>query len=529
MALDLPADDAGQSIVDADQDGPIRRPRRALDDTHCPSSNTNEDISSNKDPRRRRQQAVGIVDRALVAVPYQVGQSSLKQLERILDKDLLLITSFLTKRLVKLGSRQVVIEKLNRAIERLRDLETSLRNIDESLDTRISEIITRIVALEKEPELTINQFDASFRFEDHRKRVSWIVAKYLARRGYIRAASHYTANEDLRELLDSELFLLCDRVYRELKAHKLDSALEWAVSQSETLARHKSTFLDEIRVQQVVLRLKDGDLEGATLLLKSFGHAMLERCEDSRKLFSALVLLRLRDNRSTKSKEQGSSNKGKNGAENGENTLPLLRRNRGTKDCQRVLLGVPNVFEKVESEQSGSDPASCENDNAPTLVCIYCADNERKRCAICRRYRELMDNRRWDHLAQEFERSVASIYGLSQHPLLESLIHTGLCAVKSTSCKDHRNATCPACLPEWQQYVDEVPTSTKLNSVLICPITGEIMGYDNPPLTSPGGCVVSERGLRVLQRSSTDQDGLVECPRTRQMVPSDEFQKLFIT
>ncbi|GBE59315.1 macrophage erythroblast attacher, putative [Babesia ovata] len=511
--------DADNSATDRDE--PIRRPRRPLYTPRSSQSSNNAtdgaDAAENETELTNQLHLLAL-DRPLIAVPYEVGLSHMRELEHLMEKELLLITGYLSKRIVLLESRELALEKLQRAIERLQHLDSSLRRIDSALEAVVSQLSARVDIFHDEPSLRIGKVDSQFCFDDYRKRVAWVVSEYLLRRGYLRAAVPYVAQEQLNKLVDTELYATADRIYCELLNHQLSGALEWAESNREALVKLNSTFLDDVKVQQVVVRLQDGDITGALSLLKSFGNAMLERCQDSRKLFSAIVLLKVKHKR-----RQGKSEtvESQPGAELAGGTEPA-----GTTD-ENTSQDMHGQNVSATPTQSKEDPETEPDDTMPQLTCIYCDGSVNSACAICNRYKNFTSPSRWDTLAAEFYRCIVAMYSLGRQTLLENLMHTGFCAIKSTSCGDHRNATCPACLPEWRQYVDKVPTTIKLDSVLVCPVTGDLMGYDNPPFTSPGGCVISEHGLNTLSRSG---DGhLVECPQTRLMVPQEDFTRLFIT
>ncbi|KAL8455391.1 hypothetical protein Emag_000775 [Eimeria magna] len=61
---------------------------------------------------------------------------------------------------------------------------------------------------------------------------------------------------------------------------------------------------------------------------------------------------------------------------------------------------------------------------------------------------------------------------------------------------------CPGCLPELEGVVKGLPMPHRLKSHLICPVTGEPMDEDNPPMASPEGRMISKKGLAMLASQS---------------------------
>ncbi|KAL8273090.1 hypothetical protein Esti_003011 [Eimeria stiedai] len=80
---------------------------------------------------------------------------------------------------------------------------------------------------------------------------------------------------------------------------------------------------------------------------------------------------------------------------------------------------------------------------------------------------------------------------------------------------------------ELEAVVKGLPMPHRLKSHLICPVTGEPMDDDNPPMASPEGRLISKKGLALL--ASPSQSGLVLCPHSANSYPPRTFLRVFLT
>ncbi|PFH36675.1 hypothetical protein BESB_048670 [Besnoitia besnoiti] len=143
-------------------------------------------------------------------------------------------------------------------------------------------------------------------------------------------------------------------------------------------------------------------------------------------------------------------------------------------------------------------------------------------------YAALFGIERWHRLACLFLHTSAQVYGFSVKPTLVALLQAGFSALKSSVCEEQKSASCPACLPEWTDYVQKVLTPHRVQSFLICPISGEVMDADNPPLASPDGHVYSTTAIRALAAAAPDGKTVI-CPKTKQAYPLERFSRIYVT
>jgi macrophage erythroblast attacher len=86
---------------------------------------------------------------------------------------------------------------------------------------------------------------------------------------------------------------------------------------------------------------------------------------------------------------------------------------------------------------------------------------------------------------------------LPSEPILHLALFGGLAALKLPACNSGDCMDCPACTPPLSKLAARVPRAHRLNSTVVCAISGQVMDADNPPLAFPSGHVYS-RGVRAL-------------------------------
>ncbi|UKJ88957.1 hypothetical protein MACJ_002203 [Theileria orientalis] len=432
----------------------------------------NSTKTNSENPPNKLVEAVNIVDRSLVSVPYEILSSNIKDIEYLLDKKLLIVTTYLIKKIVNIEDKTLLKEKIVRALERLEEIKVQIKKIDDNMERHMGNLYTRLNELKNEPDLYINQISSNFTFDTYRKRVSWILAEYLSRKCFNNTLDIFIKEENIEKFVDFDVHSNCNKIISDLENHDLNSALAWAEENRNNLAKINSTLLYELRLQKIISMLKSGTLSQVLEMINQFvTNDVLEKCPDARKIITAAIF--------------------------------YTKEDMGAGDKQN---GAPNSTSTQGSVTAGESTVE----------------------VMDKRYSYLMSDHRWNKINEEFAKAISKIYGFREKAILEDLIQAGFSAIKSKGCRDCKNPTCPACLPEWATYVERIPTLHKLQSILICPITGTIMDYSNPPLASPDGYVISKNALRFLNRNNNNDDYII-CPKTNKTIHISDFKKIFIT
>lgn len=144
-------------------------------------------------------------------------------------------------------------------------------------------------------------------------------------------------------------------------------------------------------------------------------------------------------------------------------------------------------------------------------------------------YKRLYDLGRWDTLVQSFRLAIYNLSTLPTEPLLHLAMYAGLASLKLPACYNHetKNVDCPVCDPDLGLLATEVPFSHHVNSTIVCRLSGKIMDENNFPLAFPKhGNVYSKEALEEMAATN---EGMVTCPRTKEVCHYTDLRKVYIS
>ncbi|XP_031554328.1 E3 ubiquitin-protein transferase MAEA-like isoform X2 [Actinia tenebrosa] len=145
----------------------------------------------------------------------------------------------------------------------------------------------------------------------------------------------------------------------------------------------------------------------------------------------------------------------------------------------------------------------------------------------CSPYKELFDPSRWNKLVEQFRKENFQLHQLNDQSVLSLTLQAGLSALKTPHCyqEGHKIAECPVCSHPLNILGDPLPFAHCAQSRLVCPISGQIMNENNPPMVLPNGFVYGERALHIM---SQEKQGKVTCPRTKDDFHLDQAMKVYV-
>ncbi len=143
-------------------------------------------------------------------------------------------------------------------------------------------------------------------------------------------------------------------------------------------------------------------------------------------------------------------------------------------------------------------------------------------------YQEMLKDSRWQDLIEQFRRENYRLYQLSNHSIFTVALQAGLSALKTTQCYRpalERNNECPVCHPALNKLAIPLPFAHCSQSRLICQISGKPLNENNRPMMLPNGFVYGELALLSM---AAENDGQIVCPRTKEIYPIFEVEKVFV-
>ena len=143
-------------------------------------------------------------------------------------------------------------------------------------------------------------------------------------------------------------------------------------------------------------------------------------------------------------------------------------------------------------------------------------------------YRDMLRDDRWQDLIEQFRAENYRLYQLSNQSVFAVALQAGLSALKTSQCYRHsikRNNECPVCHPALNKLASPLPFAHCSQSRLICQISGKPLNENNRPMMLPNGFVYGEHALIKM---ATENDGIIVCPRTKEIYPISEVEKVFV-
>jgi len=143
-------------------------------------------------------------------------------------------------------------------------------------------------------------------------------------------------------------------------------------------------------------------------------------------------------------------------------------------------------------------------------------------------YKELLDSNRWTVLIEDFRQDYFRLYQLAPLSVLAVALQAGLSAMKTPQCYrpvGQRNAECPVCQEPLNQLAERLPHAHCSQSRLICRLSGLPLNEDNLPMMLPNGYVYGEQALKNMAASN---NGMITCPRTKEMFALKDADKVYV-
>uniref|UniRef100_A0A0N4ZMR9 E3 ubiquitin-protein transferase MAEA n=1 Tax=Parastrongyloides trichosuri TaxID=131310 RepID=A0A0N4ZMR9_PARTI len=178
-------------------------------------------------------------------------------------------------------------------------------------------------------------------------------------------------------------------------------------------------------------------------------------------------------------------------------------------------LEVLNALKKVLSESN----YECSNTKISEIIGTIIGAGG---CNI-QKYNDMVDVKRYNQLKELFIREASKIYGFFGGTPFSISLLLGICAYKSTKCSDQKDSKCITCRPLYMKIGRKLPTASRRNSIILDPISKEVLNENNVPMMLPNGLVY---GKKQIEKSS--KDGKFFCPISKQSFSASECLRVYI-
>ncbi|EGR34258.1 macrophage erythroblast attacher, putative [Ichthyophthirius multifiliis] len=167
-------------------------------------------------------------------------------------------------------------------------------------------------------------------------------------------------------------------------------------------------------------------------------------------------------------------------------------------------------------------------------------------------YSYYFDNYRWNDIINQFKQLDFKLNSITSNSQLKVSLQAGLSTLKTINCCNPKYQCpdkCPICTPNIQKLCENVPSTHKSFSTLICRITNEVMNENNYPMVLNNNQVISQKNniyiyiyvfiyeilsffgfLQNIQgiQQMIDQNNII-CPLTHKQVNWKESKKIYLS
>mmetsp|Transcript_5285 Transcript_5285/g.7406 ORF Transcript_5285/g.7406 Transcript_5285/m.7406 type:complete len:135 (+) Transcript_5285:1236-1640(+) len=103
--------------------------------------------------------------------------------------------------------------------------------------------------------------------------------------------------------------------------------------------------------------------------------------------------------------------------------------------------------------------------------------------------------------------------------------HLKVAAVQTALASGLRSSECPVCAKGMYKLAENLSTSHRTQSCIVCRMCGEVMDENNPPLALPNGNVYSHK---ALERNIKQNNGKILDPSTGEIFSFSDTKPVFI-
>ncbi|CEF67246.1 Macrophage erythroblast attacher [Strongyloides ratti] len=139
------------------------------------------------------------------------------------------------------------------------------------------------------------------------------------------------------------------------------------------------------------------------------------------------------------------------------------------------------------------------------------------------KYNDMVNTKRYIQLRKLFISDASKIYGFYGGTPFSISLLLGICAFKSTKCSEQKDSKCITCRPLYVKIGNKLPTASRRNSIILDPITKEILNENNVPMMLPNGLVY---GKKQIDKNS--KDGEFYCTISNASFPVESCLRVYI-
>ncbi|CRH01768.1 conserved Plasmodium protein, unknown function [Plasmodium relictum] len=225
----------------------------------------NEDDKDNE----AKKLSLNAIDKSFIQVPLKCILNTFRNIQKELEKNIMIITLFIEKKLTNL-SDDICVDKLNTIIEKLQVLKNKVNESKVLLNKYIKRLVNRLKYIYFEADIQLENLKHDFRFETYENRINWLIDEYLSRYGYFDTEEVFCKRYKLENYSDADIYKEYLEIINELKNHNTKPALEWCQKYKSQLKKIDSNIESELHLQHVINLIFEKKFFEAVEYIKKF-------------------------------------------------------------------------------------------------------------------------------------------------------------------------------------------------------------------------------------------------------------------
>ncbi|KAL1995305.1 hypothetical protein VTN49DRAFT_1492 [Thermomyces lanuginosus] len=213
-----------------------------------------------------------VLDQPLLRLPHELARRNFKSIQRVIERErehvLPALKDVANASLAGSQTPEQTLASLDSMIARMQGLKRKVEALQEEekrIQIQSRKRIQHLQDLYKIQSLTDVKYD-----EWSRVRLDRLLVDHMLRSGFIESAKQLSREKGIEDLVDTEVFVQCQRIAESLRRGDPREALQWCGENKAALKKGQQSLEFELRLQQYIEMVRTGKSEK---LVEAMQHA----------------------------------------------------------------------------------------------------------------------------------------------------------------------------------------------------------------------------------------------------------------
>ncbi|KAK9477078.1 CTLH/CRA C-terminal to lish motif domain-containing protein [Lipomyces japonicus] len=204
-----------------------------------------------------------LLEQSLLRLPHNAMRSNFKLSQKYIERDTQLIKNAAEEVfLARNSSPDECLALLDKMITKAETLSLKLANLKNEEDEKVAKSKTRIDHLDEL--YSIKSIDSPVYDQWNQTRLQRLIVDSFLRQGYFKSAqSLIDINQNLKDLVDVDIFTTCKKIEHSLRNGSTAECLAWCNENKSYLKKANNNLEFEVRLQQHIEFVRAGNIEEA--------------------------------------------------------------------------------------------------------------------------------------------------------------------------------------------------------------------------------------------------------------------------